>query len=114
MRTTDLVKYLSEKTGLSQLRVSDLLAEWRKFMTEQLLAGKIVTIPKFGSFRKIERKAQNRYDMKAGEVRLYPAKQLIAFKVSEAFKEKLNPSQTEQCACEGSRESVDQADHVDF
>jgi DNA-binding protein HU-beta len=96
MNKTELIKKLSKKTGLS-LKDSEAAVDsifnaksGKGIIAVELDAGKKVTIPGFGTFKTVPRKARMGVNPKTGQKMQIPAKNYVTFKAGKTLKERVS------------------------
>jgi len=96
MNKTELIKKLSKKTGLSlkdsEAAVATIFAakSGQGIIAVELDAGKKVTIPGFGTFKTVARKARTGVNPKTGQKMQIPAKKYVTFKAGKTLKERVS------------------------
>lgn len=96
MNKTELVKKLSKKTGLS-LKDSEAAVDsifnaksGKGIIAVELDSGKKVTIPGFGTFKTVPRKARMGVNPKTGQKMQIPAKNYVTFKAGKTLKDRVS------------------------
>jgi DNA-binding protein HU-beta len=96
MNKTELIKKLAKKTGLSlknaEAAVDTIFAakSGQGIIAVELDAGKKVTIPGFGTFKTVARKARTGVNPKTGQKMQIPAKKYVTFKAGKTLKERVS------------------------
>ncbi|MBP5306620.1 MAG: HU family DNA-binding protein [Paludibacteraceae bacterium] len=80
---------ISAKTGLSNEEVDVLVQSLEKVMLDEIKSGKTVNFQGFGSFELKQRKERQSVNPMTQKRTIVPAKQVIAFKVSGTYKDKI-------------------------
>ena len=89
MNKGDLVKAISERTKISGAQVSACLAAMVGIVEEELSAGRVVGISKFGSFSARHREERSGRNPRTNEEIRIPAGFLPVFKPSKVLKDAL-------------------------
>lgn len=92
MRKADLVKKISDKTGISQVDVMVTLESFFNEVKESLKSGENVYIRGFGSFILKKRKQKIGRIISKNEAIVIPEHHIPAFKAADVFKEKVHDS----------------------
>ncbi len=90
MNNSELIAALSKKGGMNPDEVRNMLEKTVEVMSDELINAKSITIQGFGTFE-VKRK-EERLTIHPGthERTLIPPKQVVAFKQSSTFKNRLN------------------------
>ena len=91
MRKAELIKEISQKTGLTQKQGSDFLEAFLETVEERLAGGGRVQLVGFGTFLTRKREEREGRKPRTGEKIIIPASIVPAFKAGKNLKEKLNP-----------------------
>jgi len=92
MRKADLVKKISDKTGISQVDVMVTLESFFNEVKESLMVGENVYIRGFGSFILKKRRQKIGRIISKNEAIVIPEHHIPAFKAADVFKEKVHDS----------------------
>ncbi|MDI9471452.1 MAG: HU family DNA-binding protein [Tissierellia bacterium] len=91
MNKTELIKRVSEKTGMTKKASADVLAAVLETIEEALVRGDRVQLVGFGTFEVRNRKARlGRNPQKPDEVMEIPASKAPVFKAGKGLKELVN------------------------
>lgn len=90
MNKIDLVKEVSEKTGLPKRAVEATINSALSSIRDAVAAGEDVGLSRFGKFKAVERKPRTGFNLKTGDKLSIPARKRPAFTPSESFKEAVN------------------------
>jgi DNA-binding protein HU-beta len=90
MNKADLVNSLSEQTGLSKSKSTEVINAIVSVVSESLSKGEKVTIAGFGTFATSEREARKGRNPKTGEVIDISAKTVARFKASSSLTKSFN------------------------
>ncbi|MGC8915398.1 MAG: HU family DNA-binding protein [Thermoanaerobaculum sp.] len=94
MNKSELVAKLAKKTGLTQAKAAEavdaIFSPTKGLLAAELVAGKKVTLPGFGSFFVRKRAARSGRNPATGKQITIPARKYPAFKVGKTLKEKVS------------------------
>jgi DNA-binding protein HU-beta len=90
MNNSELIAALSKKGGMSPDEVKNLLEKTVEVMSEELINAKSITIQGFGTFEVKRKEERLTIHPATHERTLIPPKQVVAFKQSPTFKNRLN------------------------
>ncbi len=85
MTKTELVACLADHAGITKQQGKDVLDGLRDLAVEALSAGDDFTVPGFGKFSVVERKARLGRNVQTGESIRIPARKVVRCKVSRPF-----------------------------
>ena len=86
MEKTDLIKAVSQETGISDDETTKILDAFVNTIKEGLSRGERVTIAGFGTFTLAKRKARDFLNPKTGQVHNIPEKKIPFFKAGRNFR----------------------------
>jgi DNA-binding protein HU-beta len=87
MTKKELLKAISEKTGITQKEVDAVLDAFVEVTKEALKKEDYVALPDFGKFEVVERAARNGVNPQTKEQIVIPAHKAVKFKASKTLKE---------------------------
>ncbi len=87
---TEMVKIISDKTGISQKQVSECLNAFTETVTEKLAEGDKIQLTGFGTFMTRKRESREGRNPGTGEKITIPAGVTPVFKAGKVLKEKVN------------------------
>jgi DNA-binding protein HU-beta len=90
MNKTDLVNSISEKTGLTKSKTSEVVDAFVSSITESLKNGEKVTLVGFGTFATIKKEARKGRNPKTGESIEIPSKTVAKFKAGSELSKSVN------------------------
>lgn len=90
MNKADLVKYVSDKTRITEADAGIIVDVVFKGLLEGLNNGERIIIKNFGSFFEQERKARKAQNPRTGEQISIPAKKVVKFKSSKKLFDMVN------------------------
>lgn len=90
MNKIDLIKEVSERTGMPRGVVAVTLNAALKSIRDAVASGEDVGLSGFGSFKAIERRPRVGFNMKTGARLAIPARKRPMFTPSKGFKEAVN------------------------
>jgi nucleoid DNA-binding protein len=86
MTKKDLIIAVSDKTGITQTDVTQVIIPLFECMFEALIKGENITINNFGCFYIKQRKERKARNPSTGESFIAPPKKVIKFKITPKFK----------------------------
>lgn len=89
MNKAELVKEVSDKTGLSKKETQNVIDSVVETIGDALSRGEKVTLVGFGAFQVVSRKARRGVNPQTGESIQIPAKKAPKFTTGKALKEKV-------------------------
>ena len=90
MNKADLVNSISEQTGLTKTKSSQVVDAITSVIAETLSKGEKVTLVGFGTFTTTDRNARKGRNPKTGEVIEIPAKRVAKFKAGSDLTKNVN------------------------
>ena len=90
MNKTDLVNSISEKTGLTKSKTSEVVDAFVSSITESLKNAEKVTLVGFGTFATIKKEARKGRNPKTGESIEIPSKTVAKFKAGSELSKSVN------------------------
>lgn len=90
MTNKELISGISEQTGMTKKSVGEMLQSTIDIILKQLIEGKQVSIPEFGTFEMRQKNERVSVHPITKERTIVPAKRQISFKQSPSLKEKIN------------------------
>lgn len=90
MNKQQLIKEVSEKTGLTQAATKDVVDAVLDVITDELVKGEKVAIAGFGTFEVKERAERMGRNPQSGEAMLIASSKNVKFKAGKALKDKVN------------------------
>jgi DNA-binding protein HU-beta len=90
MNKTDLVKYVSDKTMITERDAGIIVDVLLNGIKEGIMDGERITIQNFGSFFHSRRAARKAVNPKTNEPVDVPEKIVVKFKLADAVNEKMN------------------------
>lgn len=90
MNKADLVKDLSQETGLFHNTVTDVIDKLLDKVATEVACGREVTIAGFGKFKPVDRPARQMRNPATGEPVQVAAKRVIQFKPTAGLKDRVN------------------------
>lgn len=90
MNKADLVNSISEKTGLTKSKTSEVVDALVSSITESLKNGEKVTLVGFGTFATTKKEARKGRNPKTGETIEIPSKTVAKFKAGSELSKSVN------------------------
>ena len=90
IKLSDFIANVAEETGLSKKQTGEVVNAVFAELKTQLMEGKAVGFPGFGTFAVGKQAARTMKSFHSGEELSIPAKKKITLKVSDAFKKEVN------------------------
>ncbi len=90
MNKTELIKYVSDKTRITQVDAEIIIDVVFQGCRESLMDGKRVKIRDFGSLIPVQRKARKAINPNSGEEMTIPAKMNVKFDASKMLLDMVN------------------------
>jgi len=90
MNKTDLIKYVSDKTMITERDAGIIVDVLLNGIKEGIMDGERIIIQNFGSFFHSKRAARKATNPKTGESIDVPEKVVVKFKLSDKVNEKMN------------------------
>ena len=89
MTKKEIVKDISDKTGLTQLKTKDIVQKTFDAITEALLKNGRIELRNFGVFEVKKRKQRKARNPRTGQEVLVPEKNVVTFKPGKEMTEKI-------------------------
>ena len=93
MTKKEIVKQISEKLGLTQLKTKEIVQQTFDAIVETLLAEKRIELRNFGVFEVKKRKPRKARNPRTGEKVMVPAKRVVTFKPGLEMEEQVGALQ---------------------
>lgn len=90
MTTTDLVKEIAVRTGLTQADASKAIKSAVEIVVEELAKGESVRIVDFGTFNAKEKAERKGHNPRTGEEITIPAHKKVSFSEAKTLREAVN------------------------